>query len=664
MTDDWGTKHNGCRVGLRFTDSFEYSADGSEARIHDFDCMFSSDNPMYDTSNSLVISGNAITDGTYSNEVNKSSSWSGTMTMRTQSGQWNTLNYGSTQNHDAKLVMHDISYAGSDLTTTHTFTYPRREYDIPYQGVVSVGAVTPTSAVIDWSFPSATASTDYGPVTVSTLYVSINGGGWVALSTVSHSGAAWPSASFNHTGLSPANSYVYMCQGANLDYTSLPSANQYLWFAPTGPTVGTVVRNSDASHSVYWTNNHSGRSSASDNYVYMRMDGGGWQLLAIVGATTTGYTYTGGTANHYYEFTVNSHNSAGWGYGALSNMIYNSVSAPISAAFGTTSVTTNHASGIVDGISQKSQGTISWSHAAPTYVQAYEVWIDGVKYGADTAATSMLIQGLTAGQTYTAVVKAKHTTGTAFTSGNSNSAYVTGNTLLSGPATVTLGALSASGGKSSGTLSWTAVSGAISYYVTAISSSGVPNTSVVAGTSVTVSNIGPGELTQFGVRVLNAVGYSAQTASQSSVYAPNVPDAPQAVDASYAAGTLSFSWAAPAGNGGSPVSSYQYKLEYQDVANGAWLLDTDWTSVGNVIAYSIDKPTVINYRVSVRAVNGIGAGTESFAETGIIGGYVRIKNAIGGWDDVFLKINVAGVFSKSAIVRTFDGTNWVPLTYS
>lgn len=659
---DWGSSKNGCKVGFYYNDTLEYSADGSQARIHDWDIKFSSSDPIWDTSNDLSVSGGAITNSSWNNPFNKSSSWSGTMTLKTASGEWQTLDYGSSHTATASESLSGISYAGGTLTNTVTITYPARAYSLPAAGTApTFSSVTSTSAQIDWTFPLATATNEAAPVTTTTLQYSNDGTTWYNLVTVPYVQGA--SVYYVHSGVTPGTSYYYRSVGSNSSGNGPASpSSSNLWTAPTAPTMGTVTRASDTSITIPWTNNHSGRASASANWIYQRTDGGDWVNIASVSATATSYTWTGGSANHYYEFTVNAGNAAGWGYGALSNMIANSITAPTSVAATTPTVTTAHGTGY-DTTKQTSQTIVSWSHASPTYVQAYEVWVNGAKFGADTSSTSMVVTGLVAGSSNSIYVKAKRTSEPTGTSANSSTVTATAPTTLAAPVTVTLGAFTASGGKAAATLSWTAVSGASSYYVDKLSGGAVTGLGSVAGTSVALSAMDPNTTYQFVVYALNAVGYSSGTGSQAGTVTPTTPDAPQSVDASYSAGTLSFSWSAPADNGGATITGYQYKIERQDVANGAWILDADWASLGNVAAYSLEKPTVISYKVTVRAVNGIGAGAESFAETGLIGGYVRIKNAGGTWDDVFLKLNVSGAYSKSAIVRIYDGTDWVPLTY-
>jgi len=664
MTDDWGTKHNGCRVGLRFTDSMEFSADGSQARIHDFDLMFSSDDPIYDTSNNLYTSGNAITDGgAWANEVNKSSSWSGTMTMRTQSGQWNTLDYGATQNHDATVKLTGISYAGSDLTSTHTFTYPARAYSVPAAGSTPViASATATSATITWSFPSATFSTGAAPVISSMLQYSTATLGWTNLASIGH---ATPSSidTYTHTGLTPGTQYYYRTLGYNSSgYGAVSGTSSGVWTTPTAATIGTATRASDTAITMNWTNNHSGRTSASVNYLYYNVDGGAWVYIGYVAATTTSYTWTGGSANHYYSFLVQAANAYSSANSAGSNIIANSISAP-SLSTGAATVTTPHSTAY-DTIKQTSQAVFTWTHSAPTYVQAYEVYLNGAKYGADVVGTTVTITGLVAGSSNNVYVTAKRTSAPTGISGNSNTLNTTIGNVLTAPAGVTLGAFTANGGKASATLSWGAVAGATSYYVAKLSGGSVTGIGVVVGTSVALTLMDPDTAYQFTVYTLNDVGYSLGTNSQAGTVTPSAPDAPASVDVDYVGGILSLVWTAPASNGGSAITAYQYKIEHQDSVGGAWILDNDWAALGLVNTLSIAKDTVYSYRASVRAINGIGAGTESYAETGVIGGYLRIIGAGATTSDVFVKKFVDAATTTTALVRKFDGTTWVPLTYA
>ena len=75
----WGSKSNGCRVGIRYNNTLQLSSDGSQARVKSFEILFSADQGIWDTSNDLSVTGGAVSDSSYSDPFNKSSSWSGSM---------------------------------------------------------------------------------------------------------------------------------------------------------------------------------------------------------------------------------------------------------------------------------------------------------------------------------------------------------------------------------------------------------------------------------------------------------------------------------------------------------------------------------------------------------------------------------------------------------
>jgi hypothetical protein len=85
-----------------------------------------------------------------------------------------------------------------------------------------------------------------------------------------------------------------------------------------------------------------------------------------------------------------------------------------------------------------------------------------------------------------------------------------------------------------------------------------------------------------------------------------VPSAPQSFTATGGANQVILSWAAPASNGGSPITSY--KVYRGTVSNGETLLAT----LGVVLSYTDSAVTIgITYYYKVAAANGIGTGPNS-----------------------------------------------------
>lgn len=76
---------------------------------------------------------------------------------------------------------------------------------------------------------------------------------------------------------------------------------------------------------ISWTNNGSGTSNPTGNYVDVRVDNEDWKNILNTKATSTTYSVS---ANHKYEFRVNSYNSAGQSIHQSTNTIYTAPATP------------------------------------------------------------------------------------------------------------------------------------------------------------------------------------------------------------------------------------------------------------------------------------------------------------------------------------------------
>lgn len=93
---------------------------------------------------------------------------------------------------------------------------------------------------------------------------------------------------------------------------------------PPSVTKPPVVTNqkavlSGSTITISWTNNGSGTSTPTGNYVDVRVDNEDWKNILNTKATSTTYSVS---ANHKYEFRVNSYNSAGQSAHQSTNTIY------------------------------------------------------------------------------------------------------------------------------------------------------------------------------------------------------------------------------------------------------------------------------------------------------------------------------------------------------
>lgn len=93
---------------------------------------------------------------------------------------------------------------------------------------------------------------------------------------------------------------------------------------PPSVTVPPIVTNqkavlSGSTVTITWTNNGSGTSTPTSNYVDVKIDDGDWKNILNKKATSTTYAVE---ANHRYQFRVNSYNSAGQSTHQSTNTIY------------------------------------------------------------------------------------------------------------------------------------------------------------------------------------------------------------------------------------------------------------------------------------------------------------------------------------------------------
>lgn len=93
---------------------------------------------------------------------------------------------------------------------------------------------------------------------------------------------------------------------------------------PPSVTVPPIVTNqkavlSGSTVTITWTNNGSGTSTPTSNYVDVKIDDDDWKNILNKKATSTTYAVE---ANHRYQFRVNSYNSAGKSTYQSTNTIY------------------------------------------------------------------------------------------------------------------------------------------------------------------------------------------------------------------------------------------------------------------------------------------------------------------------------------------------------
>lgn len=138
--------------------------------------------------------------------------------------------------------------------------------------------------------------------------------------------------SYNVGNSTSVRSYTVSAGGPSWSYFDNSSASTTVSVPATPPSVTTppVVTNqkavlSGSTVTISWTNNGSGTSNPTGNYVDVKIDNDDWKNILNTKATSTTYTVS---ANHKYQFRINSYNSAGPSAHQTTNTIYTEPPAP------------------------------------------------------------------------------------------------------------------------------------------------------------------------------------------------------------------------------------------------------------------------------------------------------------------------------------------------
>lgn len=206
---------------------------------------------------------------------------------------------------------------------------------------------TNTSTVTVTGYVNCDLAADYGIATV----VGHNGGGGtsaashtVATGVVSQSAnIARGSHSYSFTRRSSAYSVTLYARNSNQTVSGYGAWNGPVVTAsvsvtipalavtvPGAPSNVVATYSADNSIRVTWTLNQPSSDSISSNAIQVQVDDSSWTTLSSsLSGSATSYTYTGGSANHRYQFRVSSTSSAGSsGYSAESGYVYTSPPAP------------------------------------------------------------------------------------------------------------------------------------------------------------------------------------------------------------------------------------------------------------------------------------------------------------------------------------------------
>ena len=382
---------------------------------------------------------------------------------------------------------------------------------------------------LNWTAPSST-----GGATIDSYVVYQNGADVQHISGTSYTAAglsnglgySFAVAAHNVAGIGPQTSSV----------SSIPLT------VPNAPS-GLTAISGNGQVTLNWTAPSSNGGAAVDYYVVYQ---GG---VDVKHASSTSLIVTGLTNGQSYSFMVAAHNPAGVGGQTLPVS-----STPLAVPGVPTGLT---------GIAGDGQVTLNWT--APSFnggvvVDYYIVYQGGVDVK-HASSTSLIVAGLTNGQSYSFTVAAHNSAGTG------------AQTLPIGPTPFGLpgvpAGLTAAAGNGQVTLNWTAPSSnhgaAIDYYV--VYQGGVDVTQV-GSTSATINGLTNGQSYSFTVAAHNAAGIGARTLSVGSTPLM-IPGAPTGLTAIAGNGQVALNWTAPSSNGGATIDYYIVYQNGVDIAHPA-----------------------------------------------------------------------------------------------
>jgi len=495
------------------------------------------------------------------------------------------------------------------------------------------------SATLSWANPRYTGKP------LSSYQVSSNGG-----TTWTNVGMA---TSYTFTGLTNGTAYTLAVRAINADGNGA-TGTVSVTPAPISPTaplnVGAMGGNANAG--VYWdapTDN--GGAAISSYRVYVSSSPTGpWTLSATTAdGSTTGASVTGLANGLTYYFRVTAVNSVG--EGAASSVV------SVSPA------TVPSAPQMVQAVAGDGQVTVSW--AAPASdggrpLTDYAVSSDGGSSWHTLGGISTLnytFTGLSNGTSYIFMVRAYN----ALSFGD----YSVG--VEATPMTVPSVPQNLADAPGSGTdvdLSWQAPASdggsPLTAYIVAQSDDGgltfVEVATVSVGTlSYTATNLSAGTDYIFSVSAQNSVGTGP--AATSSAIPLTVPSAPQNFSLSAGDSQVTLSWAAPASDGGTALTSYQVSndngVSWQTIA-GASTLSYTFVGLSNGTSYNF----------AVRAVNteGPGASASTIATPLAVPGAVQNLVAVPSDGTVTLDWDVPATDGGTPVtdyqVSSDGGSSW------
>ncbi|MEO5744867.1 MAG: fibronectin type III domain-containing protein, partial [Terracoccus sp.] len=241
---------------------------------------------------------------------------------------------------------------------------------------------------------------------------------------------------------------------------------------------------------------------------------------------------------------------------------------------------------------------------------------EGTWTSGGTTTSPLSITGLADGTAYTVAIRARNSAGSG--SASQLSGFSTPDVPGAPDVAITRGDTTLSIAYTPGSPGGSTITG---YQYTV--DGGSSWTTATTASPIVVGALANGTTYQVSVRALNAIGDGNASTPQDATPA-TVPSAPGIVGHTVAGSDsqLSAGFTAPASDGGSPITGYEYSTD----AGATWRLRDDRGALSSPLVISTlssdGTTTLVNgttYSVELRAVNAVGSGLASDLETGIAG---------------------------------------------
>ena len=306
---------------------------------------------------------------------------------------------------------------------------------------------------------------------------------------------------------------------------------------------------------------------------------------------------TGLTNGVRYVFTVTATNAVGTG--------------PASAASsaGVTPTSVPSAPSIVSAVAGDSSVTVTFTAPADNGglpIQSYTVTSIPGGFSASGPASPLTVTGLTNGASYTFIATASNADGSSPSSAASAAVVPTG---VPGAPVIT----SVASGASQATIAFAAPSATGGLPITSYTVTSNPGGQTATGASspITVTGLTNGQSYTFTVTATNAAGTGPASAPSTNGVVPvGVPGAPTVTSVATSSGHATISFAAPADNGGSAITSYTITSN-----------PGGFTSTGPASPLTVtDLTNGVSYTFTVTATNSAGTGQASAPSDPVIPG--------------------------------------------